>query len=95
MSRPTGNYEDDHDRDDLARTIRSVGKPDPALSTIDKVRQVAEEHQCNRVNGVLLDALTANVILRVYDALNERNKAKLAAMPIRRMAEVALSVAAR
>lgn len=95
MSKPTGNWEDDHDRDDLARYVRSVKKPDPALSTLDKVRKVAEEHQCNRVNGVLLDAFTAHVIVKVYDALNEKNKARLAAMPVRRMAEVALSLAAR
>ena len=95
MIKPTGNWEDDHDRDDLARYIRSVRKPDPALSTIDKVRKVAEEHQCNRVNGVLLDAFTANVIVQVYDALNERNKARFAVLPIRRMAEVALSLATK
>jgi len=95
MSRPTGSWEDDAGRDDLARAVRSVPKPDPALSTVDKLRQIVRERQANRINGVYVDMTSASITLQVHDALSEANQAKLAAMPVRRMVAVALEVASR
>ena len=40
-----------------------------------------------------LDLFTASYITAVYNALNESNKAKFAAMPIQKMASVAFKVA--
>jgi hypothetical protein len=42
-----------------------------------------------KIDGVVVDATTAAAILTVYDALNPATRAKLAAMRIDRMAEVA------
>ncbi len=74
-------------RDNLADAVRH--SPKPAGSTIEKVRWVKANHQCARIGGVLVDDATANAICAVYDALDDVNKAKLAALPIRQMAAVA------
>jgi hypothetical protein len=55
---------------------------------IDTIRQIVREHQAQEIDGVLVDATTANCIVNVHDALNDENKAKLEAMSIVRMAEV-------
>lgn len=92
MSRPSGNESDDRGRDETAQAIRSVPKPDPGLSTVDKLRQIVEEKQANRMNGVFVDMFSASRTLAVHDALNEKNRAKFAALPVRRMIAVAFSV---
>jgi hypothetical protein len=38
---------------------------------------------------VALDSFSASAIVQVYDALNETNKAKFAALPIHKMARIA------
>lgn len=48
-----------------------------------------------KVDGVVLDMSTANVILTVYDATNDEGKAKLVAMPIALMAAVCWRLAGR
>lgn len=93
MSRPTGNAEDDNDRTDVARAIRSVKKPDPKLSTIDKIRQVVTERQYNRVNGVLVDLFTASIVVQIYDALNPENQAKLGAMEVKKICSICMKLA--
>jgi hypothetical protein len=55
---------------------------------IDTIRQIVREHQAREIDGVFVDATTANCIVNVHDALNDENKAKLEAMSIVRMAEV-------
>lgn len=56
---------------------------------IQKCRKIVAEHQCAKVNGKLVDATTANVIVKVYDALNETNRAKFAGLGVPKMAAVA------
>lgn len=55
---------------------------------IEHLRTVVR-HGVRKVDGVLVDATTANAILTVYDALNESGRAKLAAMRIDKMAAAA------
>jgi hypothetical protein len=93
MSKPSGNWEDDGDRADLARTVRSVKKPGPNLSTIGKFRQIVAEKQANRINGVFVDLFTASTVIQVHNALNSENKVKLEALPARKMAMVCLKLA--
>lgn len=93
MSRPTGCAEDDNDRGERAGMIRSIAKPAVELSTIEKVRQVAKSHQTNRVNGILLDAFTAQLIAQLHNALSPANKKTLEEMNIERMADTALRIA--
>ena len=84
---------DTDDRREMARAVRSIPKMDPKLPTIDKVRWVVEHKQYNRIDGLLMDMMTASIIIQIYDALSETNKAKFAAMKVRRMAEVAFKLA--
>lgn len=95
MSRPTGNWEDDFNRDDTARFVRSVPKADPALPVIDRLRLIVKECQANRVDGVLVDLFSASTAVQVYDAVNEANKARLAKLPVRQLITVCFKVLAK
>jgi len=59
------------------------------MNTIDILRKIVAERQHQEIDGVIVDMQSANVIVTVYDALNDTNKAKLIAMPIEKMASVA------
>lgn len=85
--------EDEMERDYLARTVRSVKKPDPSLSRIDKLRKVVADRQANRVDGVFVDMFSASVIVQVYDLLNPENQAKLMALPLKKAATVCFKLA--
>ncbi|HEY8096875.1 MAG TPA: hypothetical protein VIE65_12405 [Methylobacter sp.] len=93
MSKPNGIPDDDRDRDEVARSVRSVKKADPELTVVEKMRLIVRDRQANRVNGLLVDLFTASVITQVYDAANDENKKKLDAMPIRKLALVCYRVA--
>ena len=56
--------------------------------TIEVLREVARGHT-RKIDGVIVDATTAAAILTVYDALKPPTRAKLAALDIDRMAQVA------
>ena len=88
MSRPTGNYEDDFNRDDTARFIRRVKKADPKLPTIDRLRLIVKERQANRVDGVFVDLFSASAAVQVYDAVSDANKERLAKLPVRKLISV-------
>jgi hypothetical protein len=90
---PNMDPNDTDDRREMARAVRAIPKPDPSLSTIEKVRWVVDNRQYNRVNGTFMDMMTASVIIQIYDALSETNKVKFAAMKVARMAEVAFKIA--
>lgn len=60
-----------------------------SMSKLDRLRQIVKEHQYQKIEGVLVDVVTANAILTIYDAINETNKAKFIALPIDKMASVA------
>ena len=71
-------------RDDLARAVKKMPKR-PQLSTYEQVKAVYDTKQAARVNGVLVDGMTAAAIVKVHDALNEKNRATFVALPIRKM----------
>jgi hypothetical protein len=63
---------------------------------IDAVRWIVEDKQCRRIipetgelvpedksGGMLVDLFSASVMVQVFDALNDRNKARLNAMDLR------------
>lgn len=92
MSKPTGNWEDDCNRDDTAKFIRTVPKADPKLPVIERLRLIVKESTANRIDGVFVDLFSASVAVQVYDAVNEANKAKLAGLPVRRLISVCFQV---
>ena len=64
-----------------------------SMSKLDKLRQIVSEHQYQKIDGVLVDVVTANAILTVYDAMKkEDNKEKYLSMDISKMASVAWSI---
>ncbi|MEV8515896.1 hypothetical protein [Dactylosporangium sp. NPDC051484] len=65
--------------------------PDDATSGTPAIIETLREARAGnwrKVDGVVLDMSTANVILAVYEATNDVGKAKLVAMPIATMAAV-------
>ncbi|MGC9667433.1 hypothetical protein ACNTMW_12860 [Planosporangium sp. 12N6] len=55
---------------------------------IEALREATRGHM-RKIDGVIVDATTAAAILTVYDALKPPTRAKLAALDIDRMAQVA------
>ena len=50
---------------------------------------ILKRKQHQKIDGVLVDMQTANVILKVWDALNSSNRKKFEKLPIKKMADVA------
>lgn len=73
-------------RDDLARAVK--GTPKPQGTRIEKIRYVVEHHQASRIEGKLVDAFTAQMLVKVHDALKPENQAKFMAMPFMKMVEI-------
>ncbi|MFD9815180.1 hypothetical protein [Streptomyces sp. NPDC059080] len=63
-----------------------------ADGTIGAVRRVYEMHSAEEIDGVLIDAFSAAHVIRVYDALNEKNRARFAKFDVVRMVEVAFQL---
>lgn len=64
---------------------------DPQI--IKQMRRIVTNHQYEHVdndeNKAVIDVQTANIISKVYDALNDTNKKKFSSLPIDRMAIIA------
>lgn len=57
-------------------------------------RWIKAHHQYSYTKeGVMVDASSANIVVQVYDALNESNKKKYIGMPVEKMVKVAWSLA--
>ena len=57
-------------------------------SWVEQARTVVSEHQHATVDGVLLDATSANMLLTVHDALSPDKAAQFAAMPLAKAVEI-------
>lgn len=66
-----------------------VTNPATPLERISAIRRIVSEGQYAKVDGSMVDLFSASSIVAVYDALNETNRAKFAALPAPRMATVA------
>lgn len=63
--------------------------------TIAALREAVKKHSIVTINGSPVDAYSASMIVLVYDAVNEANKAKLREMDVARMARVAFTAVNR
>lgn len=45
---------------------------------IMRFRAIVHNHQYAKIDGVRIDATSANMVVKVYEALNDENKAKYA-----------------
>ena len=50
---------------------------------------ILKRKQHQKIDGVLVDMQTANLILKVWDALNSSNRKKFEKLPVKKMADVA------
>lgn len=55
-------------------------------------RSIVANGQYEKINGHMVDLFTASAVVKVYDALNETNQAKLKALPVARMASVVFNL---
>jgi RadC-like JAB domain len=81
--------EEQQSRDELARAIVGLPKHIRDRPLIDRLRTIVADKQAARVNGILVDLFSASAVVGVYDALNETNRAKFAAMPLPKMVDLA------
>ena len=73
-------------RDNLAQAVKSI--PKPKGSRMDKIRSIVLNHQCSRVEGLLVDGVTANMLVNVYEALNETNRKSFESFSLRKMVSI-------
>jgi len=64
------------------------------MNKIDLCREVISKSSAKRLDGILIDLVTARAIVTVYEALNESNKGKYVEMPIDKMARLAFKLTA-
>lgn len=55
-------------------------------------RAIVEAGQYAKIDGFMVDLFSASAIVKVYDAVNDANKAKFSALPIGKMASVAMKL---
>lgn len=60
-----------------------------AQEKLTKLETIVSEHQACEIDGVLVDAFTANLLVRVHHAFSETNQAKFLSLPMPRMGAVA------
>src|SRR5438128_1187971 len=54
----------------------TVPEATKAASRIEAIREIVEKHSARRVEGYLVDAFTAQMLLKVYEALSPRARRK-------------------
>lgn len=67
---------------------REVRKYIAAQITLEALRTVARDHQAMTVDGYLVDANTAAMLVKVTDALGPDNQAKFLSLPLATMADM-------
>lgn len=73
------------------------------MSRIELLRQIVSECQAQKIviqdaegkaHKVYVDMITANLLVRIYDALNQDNREKFISLPWPKMVKVAWKLAA-
>lgn len=69
------------------------------MNKLEILQRIVDNHQCEkvRINGrkVLIDGTSAAITLKVYNSVNEANKAKMLAMELDKMILIAIKAAQR
>jgi hypothetical protein len=55
-------------------------------------RSIVANCQYEKINGYMVDLFTASAIVKVYDAVNEANKARLLKLSVARIASISLQL---
>lgn len=57
-------------------------------------REIVANGQYAKINGQMVDLFTASAIVKVFDAVNDSNKAKLRTLTVERLARVSMQMVA-
>ena len=71
---------------------RKVTKPKNPQERIDAIREIVTSKTFAKVDGCMIDLFSASAIVKVYDAINDSNKAKFASAPAPAMADIAFKL---
>lgn len=63
-----------------------------AQEKLSVLKEIVDQFGYQEIDGVIVDVQTANVILKVYNALSEENKAKFINTDIVKMSDIAWSL---
>lgn len=69
-----------------------VTRTKDGAAIIAACRSIVADKQYAKINGFMVDTFTASAIVKLYDAVNDANKAKLLSVPVQRMASIAFKV---
>ena len=70
----------------------SVEITEAKQSYVDQMRDIVAKKSAKKINGVMVDMFTASAVVKVYDAINDTNKAKMDKMTVPAMANVAFKL---
>jgi hypothetical protein len=59
---------------------------------IDVARRIVKNQQYEKYKGMMLDGFTANAIMKVYDKVNDKMKAKLEKLPLPKLVSIVWKV---
>jgi hypothetical protein len=62
---------------------------------LEIIKRIVADHAYEKIDGTIIDATTANIILTVHDALGKANRVKFLGEPIERMADLAFKLTKR
>lgn len=74
------------------RVTNAAQAENPAQARIDAFRKIVQEKSYSIIDGVTVDLFTASAVVKVYDALNEQNRAKFAACSVVKMVAITWKV---
>ena len=58
------------------------------MSIINKIKRIAKTSQAEKIDGVLVDMQTANLIVQVYSSVNSKTKKRMEKLPIIKITNV-------
>jgi hypothetical protein len=87
------------DIDDILVYVKKMVKESTELQeeskVISKVREIVDDESYAKVGGVMVDLFTASAIIKVYDKVNDSNKAKMDKMKIGQLVSLAYKMLKR
>ena len=57
-----------------------------------RMRRIVASGTASKINECFVDTWSASAVVKVYDAVNEKNKARLLALPVARVCQIATQV---
>lgn len=98
FARPHQHMTHDQAKDILKKTgAKTVGEAHKVMEAVSSVqlkkreaaiRQIVQQHQAAKIDGVLVDAFTASGLVKMLDNLNPQNKTRFLGVSIEQMADI-------